>query len=73
MLPKFKHELASPLEQELLTEEKKLKLALKASADFHVTKPIRQKIKLLKAELSEQRMHARNGVGNGRRDSSIKF
>jgi len=64
MLLKLSNELSSPIEQELFKEEKKFQDALKADAEFHVLKSIRQKIKQLKAELSEQRMHSRSSFDN---------
>jgi len=60
MLPTFKKSFSSPVEQEILSEEKKYKIAFEADAEFHVLKDIRQTIKRLKHELSKQRMHGKD-------------
>jgi adenosyl cobinamide kinase/adenosyl cobinamide phosphate guanylyltransferase len=44
-------ELKSPLEQELLLEEKKYQEALKADAEFEVLKATYQRMKQLKATI----------------------
>jgi len=59
MLPVFKKSFSSPIEQEILNEERKYKIAFEADAEFKVLKDIRQTIKRLKHELSEQRMHGK--------------
>ena len=54
---KFLHKIRSPFEQEIFFEEKKYEAALNSDAKFHVLKEIRMKIKQLKAELYEKRLH----------------
>jgi hypothetical protein len=57
MSPTFNKSISSPLEKEILAEEKNYELAFKSDAEFQVLKEIKTKINLLKAELKEQRMH----------------
>jgi hypothetical protein len=52
------NELKSPLEQELLLEEKRYQEALKADAEFDVLKAIHQKIKQLKANIGTTEVKA---------------
>lgn len=58
----FTKNLSSPVEQELFKEEKIYKKAVKAEAEFFVLKRIRERIKMLKAELSEQKAHPRHSL-----------
>jgi hypothetical protein len=54
---KFLGRIKSPFEQEIFFEEKKYERALKSNAKFYVLKAIRLKIKMLKLELYDKRMH----------------
>ena len=58
----FRKNISSPIEQEILEEEKKYKMAFEADLEFHVLKDIRETIKRLKGELSCHRRHSKNGL-----------
>ena len=62
MKPTFTISFSSPVEQEILNEEKNYKVALKSNANPEVLKGMRTSIKLLKVELSEQRLNYKDQV-----------
>lgn len=51
----------SPLEKQIMEEEKRFEVALKNDAEFQVLKEIKTNINALKAELSEARRHTKRG------------
>ncbi len=59
---KFSKNISSPIETEIQKELHHYEEALKADAEFHVLKSIREKIRLLEAALKErQKQCTKNG------------
>ena len=61
----FTNGVSSPLEQEILAEEKKYQEALKADKEFDELKEIQQKIRRLKTSLAEHLGQAKNTPADG--------
>jgi hypothetical protein len=61
MLPVFTKSISSSVEQEIFNLEEKYTAAFKADAQFDELKSIRQAIQLLKAQISDRRMHLKHG------------